>query len=414
MSGYNYLKGSDGSGNAVLAHVTLARLVAATVLKVDSVSKWPVGGFIATVGTLDGTGFLIPASITEFTGHITGSDIIIDGFEAGFTDLGNSIGQVVVIKQTTGWANSVTANAQVGHNDDGTHKSTALDAFYRPSEITPDNFIYSGGIVAISAGLISTMSDIVAYISGLRFAKTGIANRTWNANKDGYVDIDNTGTVTYTEVANGAASPALVAGRIRVAIVITGASITSIQQIGSFDSLGNKVYPRGSVSTSNAPDLWWQEAGRFTFGAAAVSGTFFIKPYKYLEFIISINCTGNNGVALRFNGDSGNNYSDSYSLQDGNANGTDVSQNFAPLFGLGTANTNKISSRGFMENPAASAKPGRFFSMKVIGAATTAPVPEELWLQWTNIASAINQVTLFDRGGINMGIGTEIVVLGHN
>lgn len=107
MQPYDYLKGSDGTGNAVLAHVTLQRLVASTTLKVDSVSKWPVAAFIATVGTLDGTGFINPATVTEFVGHITAGDIIIDSFESGSTDIGNTAGQIVVIKQTTGWANRV-------------------------------------------------------------------------------------------------------------------------------------------------------------------------------------------------------------------------------------------------------------------------------------------------------------------
>jgi hypothetical protein len=246
MSSYNYLKASDGTGNAVLAHVTLARLAAATVLKVDSVSKWPAGGFIATVGTLDGTGFLTPASITEFTGHITGSDIIIDGFEAGFTDLGNSSGQIVIIKQTTGWANSVVTQAQVGHNDDGTHKKTALDAFYKPSELTQWNFIASGCVWtgnALGATLLASMSAGVVYINGVRLTVAAVVSRAFTANNDTYVDFkdngDGTASVTYSTVANNVASPALAGAgtffnTLRNAIIVAGATaIANINKVNN-------------------------------------------------------------------------------------------------------------------------------------------------------------------------------------
>jgi len=111
MQPSDLLKASDGTGNAVLAHVTLNRLTGATVLKVDSVSKYPSPYFIATVGTLGSDGYLTPASTKEFVGHVLAGDIIIDSWEPGFTDTGNTAGQVVVIKQTTGWANRVQATA---------------------------------------------------------------------------------------------------------------------------------------------------------------------------------------------------------------------------------------------------------------------------------------------------------------
>lgn len=115
--------------------------------------------------------------------------------------------------------------------------------------------IVSGGVVAQSAGLVGTFSNIVFYLNGQRYSGTSIANKTYTASKDTYVDVTATSggavSVTYTEVANGAASPALAANNIRVAKVITsGAAITSVSQ-GSVDSLNNQIYPM-SASGNNA------------------------------------------------------------------------------------------------------------------------------------------------------------------
>lgn len=123
-------------------------------------------------------------------------------------------------------------------------------------EILPKAFVASGGLIAISSGLIGTFSNIVYYIGGKRYKKSSVANRTYTASKDTYVDIDAAGTLTYTEVANNAASPALAANNIRLAKVVTGAAsisrilqnalstgATGQQELSGLDSLGNSIYP---------------------------------------------------------------------------------------------------------------------------------------------------------------------------
>lgn len=117
------------------------------------------------------------------------------------------------------------------------------------------NSVVSGGVVAQSAGLVGTFSNIVFYLNGQRYSGTSIANKTYTASKDTYVDITATSggavSVTYTEVANGAASPALAANYIRIAKVVTsGAAITSVQQY-DLDSLGNMIYPTKPVAKTN-------------------------------------------------------------------------------------------------------------------------------------------------------------------
>jgi hypothetical protein len=123
----------------------------------------------------------------------------------------------------------------------------SLNAALFTSDLNPEtrladmsvNFIVSGGVLAINTGLIGTFSDIVYYISGKRCTKASISNKTYSVSSDTYVDIDANGTIAYTALPNGTASPALAAGSLRVGKVITSASaITSIVSTG-FDSLGN-------------------------------------------------------------------------------------------------------------------------------------------------------------------------------
>lgn len=106
MSDYKYLKATDGTGPAILAHITVERAIGATVLEVDSVDNWPTE-FICTTGTILASGFLDPATITEFRGHVDSGDVIIDDFEPGFTDNGNTTDEVAIIKPTGSWADLV-------------------------------------------------------------------------------------------------------------------------------------------------------------------------------------------------------------------------------------------------------------------------------------------------------------------
>ena len=106
MSDYNFLPASNGSGDTPLMHITGARAIASTVFNVDSVINVPAK-FIGTAGTLLSTGFIDPTTKTEFKGHVSGSTLVIDAFEPGSTDTGNTTSQVVIVRPTSGWANRV-------------------------------------------------------------------------------------------------------------------------------------------------------------------------------------------------------------------------------------------------------------------------------------------------------------------
>ena len=97
------LSASNGDGEAVKANVTATRSIGVTTLRVDSVTNWPAE-FIATSGVLNGqTGYLDPATMVVFYGHLSGANIIIDSFADGYSDIGNAVADVVVLKPTTAW-----------------------------------------------------------------------------------------------------------------------------------------------------------------------------------------------------------------------------------------------------------------------------------------------------------------------
>lgn len=125
----------------------------------------------------------------------------------------------------------------------------------------PDYVVTGCVITADSAGVNrnASMSSGTVLIDGALIDITPVVSRTYTASKDTYVDVDSTATLYYTEVTNNAASPALAAGRIRLGVVVTGATTiaasTSINQgqpertvpttcnIGKsgIDSLGNRI-----------------------------------------------------------------------------------------------------------------------------------------------------------------------------
>lgn len=280
---YDNLKASDGTGNAVLAHIESDRAALATVIDVDSVDNWPAE-FIVTTGTLLPTGFIDPDTQLEFEAHLNGGDIEIDAVMPGYTDVGNTDGQVAFIKPTTGFADGVADLAKVSHNPDGTIKDNVIttpDQFADPVDpalrLRENGFDYvASGCVLTGTGygsnLAWSLTAGVVYINGKRYtvaAATGVVV----ASKDTYFDLlepvsGQVATLVYTgsnSVTNNAASPTLAANSVRIAIIQSGATIANIAAINQgqedkvlpiassvayavTDSLGNLICPRDPES----------------------------------------------------------------------------------------------------------------------------------------------------------------------
>jgi hypothetical protein len=226
-----HLRASDGTGEAVLAHVQSVRNPGSTVLDLDNVDNWNSKVIVVT-GTPAANGYIATAGMKVMWGHITAGDLIIDGFAPGYADNGNTTSEVAIVKMCTEWADALVNILSIAHQDDGKLKTTSLDHFLKPSEFMTMNRA-SGGIVATVAGLTGSISDIVYYINGLRYSKTGIPNKVFTATKDTWISIDTAGVVTYQEnIVNGAV-PALPANSAWIAkVVSSGAALTQIVNMG--------------------------------------------------------------------------------------------------------------------------------------------------------------------------------------
>lgn len=117
MSNINLINASDGNGEAVRGSVTAARSIGATTLKADSITNWPTN-FICTTGVKKSDGTLDADTVQVFSGHLSGSNIIIDTFAPGYTDLGNSVGDLTLIKPNTMWADNLADIINHYHSTD--------------------------------------------------------------------------------------------------------------------------------------------------------------------------------------------------------------------------------------------------------------------------------------------------------
>lgn len=104
----DFLKASDGTGEPVIANIEADRSIGATIIEVDSLDNWG-SHFIVITGNLLPNGYIDSADMTIMTAHEDSGDIVIDGFEPGYADVGNTEGQVAIIKMTTGWADRVAS-----------------------------------------------------------------------------------------------------------------------------------------------------------------------------------------------------------------------------------------------------------------------------------------------------------------
>lgn len=129
MNEIAYLKGSNGSGEASMLTVTNVRTSGATTLLVDSVTNWPAK-FVATSGVLNTeTGIINPATAKVFKGSVVSGHLEIEAFAPGYTDTGNAVGDVVIIKPNTKWADIIAAAfaaIAVSIDVDGTLTTAAL------------------------------------------------------------------------------------------------------------------------------------------------------------------------------------------------------------------------------------------------------------------------------------------------
>lgn len=128
MASIQNIRGSDGAGSASRATVTASRPKDNPTITVDTLANWPTQ-FIAVTGTPDLVSQTIsPDTLQIFYGHISGGAIAIDSFADGYTDQGNAVGDIVILKPTTAWVNEIAEILETSLNDDGSIKISVIES----------------------------------------------------------------------------------------------------------------------------------------------------------------------------------------------------------------------------------------------------------------------------------------------
>lgn len=258
-------------------------------------------------------------------------------------------------------------------------------------------FISSGVVVSNVSGLNGAVSAGVIYApDGQRSAVSAVASRAYTASKDTYVDVAPNGSISYSEVANGAAPPTLTAGYMRVALVVTDSTeITAVHDLAARrDGEG------------------WRPIARIRLGATRSSLVLGQLPAKrHLKIFMHLVATGGTvGPALRFNGDTGNNYSRRSSLN-GDSDGTQTSRNASSS---GGTSSSQVDASVEVSNFANRQK--FIQGTQVAGDSKASNAPDRLfWTgKWANTSDQITRIDIINSGTGNFAAGTEVIVYGQD
>ena len=159
MADLGYVRGSNGAGEAPRATVTMARSTGATVLNVNSVTNWPTK-FIATSGVLNAeTGKLNPATVSVFLGEKDGDTISIVSFAPGYSDNGHAVGDVVMVKPATAWADNLADFLGVVHDADGTFSDAGVTDMLGSGKVATNVRINARSSSQVSAATLTPNID---------------------------------------------------------------------------------------------------------------------------------------------------------------------------------------------------------------------------------------------------------------
>lgn len=189
-----------------------------------------------------------------------------------------------------------------------------------------------------------------------------------------------------------------------------------IQATGGDTNIGINLVPKGTgaVEKGGYPIDWWEELGRTTLGSAGDTITVNnIPARKYLIILANLTATGGNINALvRFNNDTGNNYSRRVS-DNGAADSTATSA--SSIGAIDAVADGPVNVRMLTTNVAAQEKIIEFQGYRRgTAGAGNAPARREGLGKWANTSDQITRVDVINDSTGDFAIGSEVVVLGHN
>lgn len=217
----------------------------------------------------------------------------------------------------------------------------------------------------------------------------------------------NNGSITGTTIT----TDAIVGQSASTSGTVYGMSIASAV-------LGSNTVPTAAIQASavtfaKTSGVWWEELGRNTLGIAGDTISVSITARKYLQVYVAVQGTGGTiSLGIRFNSDSGNNYSARQS-DNGAADATTTSTNSCLVSGPATyAN---LLFGGNIVNISAQEKLmfGERSDPGTAGAANAANKSEQLH-KWANTAAQISTISTVNSGTGDYAIGSEMVILGHD
>ncbi len=248
MASIKLIKASDGSGNANLATIQSTRSPAASTIIVNTVLGINAAGFAGSMGTphtftdpvtSETITVISAATCVDFTGHVDGANLEIDTIAPGYTDLGSAVGDIVIIRPTTQYANNLASVLETAHLDNGSLNTTSIH-LATPAGVVlpfagsaaPTGFLLCDGSSKLRtdyADLFTAIGTAFGSVDGTHFTlpdmrgrtSVGVGSNIWTFT---FASTDvNIGTEQVTVTANSE----LITGR-KVQLTTTGALPTGL------------------------------------------------------------------------------------------------------------------------------------------------------------------------------------------
>lgn len=248
MASIEIIKGSDGSGNANLATVQSTRAPLALTIVVDTVLGINPAGFAGTMGTphtftdpvtSETITVISEATAVDFTGHVDGVNLEIDDIAPGYTDAGSEVGDIIIIRPTTQYADNLADVLEVTLNDDGTPKPAGIHYAMPAGAVipyagaaAPTGFLMCDGSSQVRAtypDLFTAIGTVFGAVDGSHFTlpdmrgrvAAGVGSNTWT------FTFASTDVNTGTEAVAVTASSELITGR-KIQLTTTGTLPTGL------------------------------------------------------------------------------------------------------------------------------------------------------------------------------------------
>jgi microcystin-dependent protein len=197
MASIKNIKASDGTGNASIATVQNSRSPGASTIIVDTVAGINAAGFMGSMGTphtftdpvtSETITVISEATAVDFAGHVDSGHLVIDTIAPGYTDAGSEVGDIVIVRPTTQYADNVASVLEAAHNDDGTPSSAGIHYAMPAGAVVPyagaaapTGFLLCNGASVLRttyADLFTAIGTAFGSVDGTHFTLPDMRGRT--------------------------------------------------------------------------------------------------------------------------------------------------------------------------------------------------------------------------------------------